>query len=64
MSSQTAHRQTAMAFQRETQIGLYSNRHEDTLRTAAWFWDTAAMLSILGFIPLAMATLSIWLDIQ
>ena len=37
---------------------------EPPRRLCAWIGDIAAMISILGLIPLAMATLTVWLDIQ
>ncbi len=37
---------------------------EPPRRLSAWIGDIAAMISILGLIPLAMATLTVWLDIQ
>ena len=54
-----------MTFQRAMKLGLYGPAMgEPPWRLSAWIGDIAAMISILGLIPLAMATLTVWLDIQ
>ncbi len=54
-----------MMFPREMNPGLQAPAMGARLwRLSAWIGDIAAMNSIPDLIPLAMATLTVWLDIQ